>query len=252
MTTSLSIPTPTPRRRRIGWRGLLLAALALLSILALIALVPYVLWRSRPAFWTQAQAQILTTDPQQIDAQLDLAVDAEQRFLAGLYGQPGRYDLSFTEEQINAWLARRLPDWIKHGYTSTPPLLEHLGPPVVQLHEDRLLLALAYNHPQWNQVFTADIRLIQRQDGQVVAQVNRILGGNLSIPVGPLLEGLQHLLDQEGLEIWPPISALRHGTPLDPRYPARGWEDGRRWNLSGFKLRSKKVDFTLEVQDQHP
>ncbi|MCC7409794.1 MAG: hypothetical protein IT442_17140 [Phycisphaeraceae bacterium] len=254
MTTTPPILQPLRKLRwRIGWRGLLLTILGLLTVLAVGVLILYLLWHARPTFWKQAQAQYHTDDSQQISRQVGLAVLTEQRVISSLYGQPGRYTLTFTEQDLNAWLAHRLQNWIGHSFSpKPPPLLASLGSVAVQIHEDRLLVALAYTHEHWEQVFTADFTILQRPDGQLIARADRILGGRLSIPIGPVAEGLEHFLREYDLEIWPPVTALRHGTPLDPRFPPNGWYDQRRWTIEAIKLSPQKVDLTLNVEDQHP
>jgi hypothetical protein len=102
--------TPTPRRRRT-MRTVLLA---LLAVVVLVAAGAFALWRltwMAPAWWSPV-------DPAN-EQTAELAQRVEYRLVEEAHkarSEPEPWWIEVKQDQLNAWLAARLPEWVAHEY----------------------------------------------------------------------------------------------------------------------------------------
>jgi hypothetical protein len=237
------------RLRRIRRR----AAPALALLVALIAAAGALAWfmaSREPAWWART-----------------LVPDAPARATALENGSvsvfstprpPGeRWTAAINEEDANAWLAARLPQWLA---AQTPPLrwpaeVERVG---VSFRDGGVLLGAAVRQGKQSQVLSLRLVPSVGADGELRVAATSFRVGRLALPPGLVLSatgrpnplGSAILAESDlpaGLREWPEADAvaraLLEGLPLVKR-PRFGLGDGRSVRLRGVEARDGRLLLT--------
>jgi len=179
-----------PRRKRSTARLLLLtgSAVLLLTIagLTVAGVVMYWMWQSTPAHWQAVQRFKATHDPRDIER---MAASVENHAAMRLSdidtdatnGVSTR-TLRLSFNQINAWLDRRLDDWLANQGAAMPDGLEDL---MLTSKDGDLVLALRARNAQVDQVFSFVFAVNVQPDGRVRLKIKEVLAGTLPMPTEP-------------------------------------------------------------------
>lgn len=202
-------PSHRPARRRFG---VILAG----SFLVAAAAAGGVVWRLSwmdPTWWVPPAPQ---------DAQAAALADRVEFRLteeAHKIREDPDFRLRITQEQINAWLATRLPAWVAH--TSGEPWPEWLGLPQVRFTEGAVSVGIDVLSESGRRVVVAEVRP-RVTGGRLELPVESVGVGRVRIPgasVAALVDRLRgplagELADDEALGALAEL--LRGERPLDP------------------------------------
>ncbi len=220
------------RPRRIG--------LALLILLGLAALWLWHLSTLGPAWYAPPNPHDQTV--------IALADTVEYRLVEEVQklrpAQDNRWTLRVRQQQINAWLAARLPKWIAHEHGSEWP--SKLGTPQVRIEADGLSVALPVIEGGGQRIFVARI-IPQLADGQLKVQVERIAVGRIGLRGESIANLLAMLADHapqlmDDPQVRSIIDALEQRDSIKPEFEL---SDGRRIQLLNMRLADGWIDFDV-------
>lgn len=213
------------RKHRIAAITILLAVAALATVG--LSGVYLALAQEQP-FYSAA----LSADPRTLEAG---SRELESRASA-LYSetrQPGTWQVAFTEDQINGWLAVRLAN----AYSEALP--ENISEPRVSLADDHLALAFRTRRGGVQTVVTARATLMLTDDGKVAIRLHSVHAGALPLPVMQVADDVLHACQEFDL----PVSWMQvNGQPvalIDVNRGAR--TGGNPIALSALELRQRMI-----------
>lgn len=155
----------------------LLGALAVL--LALFLGGGYFASQRAPEFYTQA---IQAPAPAQQQASDELLENAAA--LASQVQQPGRWQATFSQEQLNGWLAYDLPR--NHGESLPPEFSE----PRIELQPGRILLACRYAPGEFSTVLSLQIEPYLIEPNVLAVRIAQARAGALPLPLDQVLSAV--------------------------------------------------------------
>lgn len=193
-----------PKRRKGGCLKLILLAL-ILSVTA--AGWFYWLWQSEPEYWDRQQ-RFLEKHPSQ--ERLAMAQSVETRVLQELdstaapgsnteqnqaeppgdSSSPGTQtkapadepdaprQISFTVEEVNAWLDQRLEHWARTRGLNIP---EFVKEPMIAIEDQKLVVAFHLDKPPIDQVVSV-VTSVELKGGKAVLAVEGVRGGRFNVP----------------------------------------------------------------------
>lgn len=222
---------------RVRWRRVM--AVTVVLALGVIALV---WWLSRvPPAWYA---------PPPLDQQtIALADRAEYRLVqeAQKIRAPDQdvWTLRIRQEQINAWLAARLEQWIEHEGQRWP---EQLGTPQVSIQSHAISIALPLHGRSRTRFIVANIHPLI-EDGTLRLELDRVALGRVSLPGEPLANLLEMLGEAapEALtvpQITTAIDWLRRRDAIDPVIDLA---DDRRVRIVDVHLDDGWMDITART-----
>jgi hypothetical protein len=176
---------PTRPRRR--WGLWIAASLALILVLVLV--VSGWLWSSAPAYWAPRSGD----DPMvQSNAR-----KFENAMINTAHRKPtGDWSVTITQEQMNQWLAARLPQWLANQ--NHPLATDPLPDIMVAFFDDRLELAFDAKKLGYEQIFRLVYTPTSAQDDQTVQLIlGGVYGGRLPLPKDQALKRLAEQSTQE-------------------------------------------------------
>jgi hypothetical protein len=235
---------PTPRRRRL----LRTALLALPVVVVLLAAGGFALWRltwMAPAWWSPV-------DPAD-EQTAELAQRVEYRLVEEAHkprAEPEPWWIEVKQDQLNAWLAARLPEWIAHEHGVQWPAA--VGRPQVNVSDGGMSVGVDVET-------NAGTRYVVAHLAPTVANDTLSLGlEGLSIgrawvpgaPLGVVLDqmratGVGEFLDDPGVE--QVLGLLEDGRGLEPMVTLG---DGRRVRV--LAVRCDRGALLLQAQTVRP
>jgi hypothetical protein len=222
-----------------------------LTLLLLAAGSGYVLWRLS---W-QSPSWFAPPNPNEPRV-ASVADDAEYLLLEQtqkIRPAAEQWTLRITQQQINAWLATRLPQWIEHDADMHWP--EQIGTPQVLIEPDGLRLAVPVSGGgvesarAVRRVVVATLKPAITADGALALPLTRISLGKVWVPGEPLGR-LTDALRQAAPEflgdprVQNAIDVLAGRKTLPPEYVLT---DGRRVVLTGVKLGEGAIELTART-----
>jgi hypothetical protein len=160
---------------RIG--GLLVGALLLL--LGLAAWWLYSAAREAPEFYAEAIASPPVGQEEASDELLHQATKLTSRAR-----REGRWEATFTAEQINGWLA---VDFMKNHAQSLPP---GVSDPRVQIRPDGATVAVRWDNGGFETVLSLDADLYIAEPNVLALRIRQARAGSLPVPLDGVLDGL--------------------------------------------------------------
>jgi hypothetical protein len=223
------------RRRRRRW-----IAVLVLLVVALLALRQ---WSRMDPSWYDP--------PNPADEQVtQLADRVEYRLLEEaqkIRPESDAWTLRVREEQINAWLAARLPEWLAHEQDVDWP--EGLGMPQMHLSDGRVTVAVDAGERSGGRVVS--IRLAPRlEDHRLYLRLDGLGLGRIPLPGDPskrLIELARTLAEETSLErpeVDQVLAIMNGEQALDPIVDLA---DGRRVRLTGISIGRRFVDVTCRT-----
>lgn len=181
---------------------------------------------------------------------LELADRVEFRLLEEfqrIRPDPEPWKLRVRENQLNAWLATKLQDWIAHKESLIWP--EDLDMPQIRFEPDGISLAVAVESLGPSKIIVT--RMMPRfEGGELLVTVNRFSLGRLNIPGKPA-ERIAGLIDEyaSSAEIDDPVAflflrMLRGDEHIDP---VLNLADSRRVRLTNLELENGSVILTAKT-----
>lgn len=181
---------------------------------------------------------------------LELADRVEFRLLEEfqkIRPDPEPWKLRVRENQLNAWLATKLQDWIAHKESLIWP--EDLDMPQIRFEPDGISLAVAVESLGPSKIIVT--RMMPRfEGGELLVTVNRFSLGRLNIPGKPV-ERIAGLIDEyaSSAEIDDPVAflflrMLRGDEHIDP---VLNLADSRRVRLTNLELENGSIILTAKT-----
>ncbi len=181
---------------------------------------------------------------------LELADRVEFRLLEEfqrIRPDPEPWKLRVRENQLNAWLATRLKDWIAHKENLIWP--EDLDMPQIRIEPDGISLAVAVESMGPSKIIVT--RMMPRfERGELLVTLNRFSLGRLNIPGNPV-ERMVGLIDEyaSSVEMDEPVAflflqMLRGDEHIDP---VLNLADSRRVRLTNLELENGSVILTAKT-----
>jgi hypothetical protein len=172
-------------------RRLLLIFAASAIAVGLVLSVLHWAARQSPRFYEQSLARRPTDEGAGAER-------LEQQALA-LHNQlhhEGRFEVRFTEDEINGWLADELPQKFPRLLNSS------LSQPRVAIEEGKLRLAVRYRTTSVDTVlsFAAEARLTGKPN-ELAIRVSQVRAGLVPVPLGSWLEDIQQRAARAGLSL---------------------------------------------------
>ena len=230
-------PPAKPRWRSVfSIAALLLALLVVLSILG-----AYFASRQVPQFYTEALA---AERPAQAEAGHELERRALE--LRNELQRAGQWKATFTDDQINGWLAvdlvEKFPDLL-------PPEVQA---PRVAINQEEVQLAFRYHSPEVDTVvsFAASVALTE-ETNVVAVRIRRARAGALPIPLTQFLDRIANKVEGTDLEIrWSQID----GDPVALIRLPREHTDlaDKTLRLERFELRDGEAILSGRTEQRSP
>lgn len=179
-----------PKKRR--WRSILGTAALLLGLLAILGILgAYFASRQVPSFYVEALA---AETPAQAEAGDELERRALQ--LRNEVQRAGQWEATFTQEQVNGWLAVDLIE-------KFPQLLpEEVQSPRVAISKEEVQLAFRYHSAEIDTVVSLAASVALTDEPNVIAvRIRRARAGALPIPLTQFLDQVADAVQGTDLEI---------------------------------------------------
>jgi hypothetical protein len=169
--------------------GCLVKTLLAVGILAGIAIVLVgvagYLWFSRPAYFHKTA---VTADMKQQAAELEARVTTELT-ADRPYDQP--WHLKLTQEQINGWIAARLPDWLANR-GAEPHSIGLVRGAMVEIEPDHVEAARELTVEGVTQVVRVAYKAVQEPGvAWMKMKLDGVYGGKLPIPLDRVIEAVR-------------------------------------------------------------
>ena len=180
----------------------ILVGLTVLSFLG-IGLTAYCLYyalRQVPHFYQEEIAR----DPSEQQTPRDEFVAQATALASDLY-RSGHWQILFTAEQINAWLALEL----SQHYPGILP--GELHDPRIEIGEKEATLACRYQHGDSSTVLSLTVDVYLQEPHVLALRIRRARAGALPIPLAQVLDGISHAARELKLRLeW----RKAHGDPV--------------------------------------
>lgn len=176
------------------WKRLLvLSAVIAGSLLLLIAVVLVALWRasqSVPEFYSRLLAEDRTAQRSASDSMIQ-----KTTLLVGDVQKSGRWEMLFSEEEINGWLAVDLEE--NHSRSLPPGIAD----PRVVVQPGSLQWACRTQLQGVETVLSAQLDVHLQEPGVLGVRVRHLRAGSIPLPLTGLLDRIGELGDRRGLRI---------------------------------------------------
>ena len=181
------------RRRRVR-RFIAYSIVILIALLTAAAIWCVYQWQHAPQYWTDNQTFLQSQPSQQID---QIAMTAENQIFNLLSLTPQTQSasqkliekhLSLSTQQINAWLARRLPAWSSNQNFKLPPEIKNI---MIHTENGRLAVAFEYEKNGTRKIVTLVFNITMISQGKALFHLTQLRGGSLSIKPSWLINNIQ-------------------------------------------------------------
>ena len=208
-----------------------------------VAVAAGVAWKlswSMPVWWS----------PPQNDGDVEAYADrVEYRMMEEaqrIRDQREVWQLRIREEQINAWLATRLPKWVAHHHDLDWP--EEIGRLQLHIGEERSSLAIEYFERDKPRVLVAHGRMYL-DDGALCVVIEQVDLGRMPLPgrtIARVLERLESVAPDflNSNQVRDVIDLVQDGSCADP---GLSLADGRRVKLLELKPEDGSVVLTCRT-----
>ncbi len=207
---------------------MVLASVAM--VLVVIAIVGgIVAWRLtwlEPAWWPQPVAANEQTEALADRVEYRIAEEAHK-----VRPDADPWRLRVRDDQVNAWLTSRLPDWLEHAQNVEWP--SQLGTPRVRFGEGGVSIGLSFDDHGRRRYVVADLEP-QIVDGRLSLALNGVSLGRLWIPGASIQTLLEHYSDvvPEGFIEDPAVRRVLDLLVKEQRFePSFDLTDGRKVRL---------------------
>ncbi len=254
MTTD---PTPfgtsKPARRARRRFGCVIAVMVVVIVTLLAVGVGRHLWLTEPGYWIRNEAFIQYTSEVKLDGLADRAfnrvlseLSSSRGYQSGGSGQwrpvgegvLGVRTIRLSFDEANAWLAKRLDDWLVNQKRQLPA---GLSGPMLASDSGRLVVAFRYRNEEVDQVFSVLMSLEFLDDGRATLSIDGVRGGRLPLPTGSVLKQLPG----SGGDDSQAMAVLLGQRPFDPVLPIDG---SRRARIIGLVVDDQGVGLVVQAE----
>ncbi len=157
--------------------------------------------------------------------------------------QPGRWEASFTEEQINGWLATVLVEKFPKALPAS------INNPRISLQDDRIELAFSYHDEKISGVVSAAVTVfLTDNENELAVQVLSLRAGIVPLPLSRITDKIS----QSGIRVGMPVRwSTRDGEPVAlitlPQSLKKG--DDQVWRLIAIKILEDSLRLNGETQE---
>jgi hypothetical protein len=169
------------RRLRI----ILLILCGVLAVLIAGLIGVFYALRYEPEFYRNALAIPAKEQEEVSDEMIHRMAD-----LASSVRKPGKWQLRFTEQQINGWLA---VDFAKHHRNSLPP---SMSDPRVEIRPDRIVIACRGDRFNMSTVLTLTVAPSVPEENVLALRIAKARAGLLPLPLAPVLDAISKAAQQ--------------------------------------------------------
>ena len=160
-------------------RLLLIIVSSLAAIVALVLLALYLASRHEPAFYREA----MEIEPVVLEKASDRMLQ-QTTALASAVQQEGHWEVLFTAEQINGWLA---VDMVKNHPTALPPMLHD---PRVVIDPQGITIACRFEQDAISTVLSLTVEPYVPEPDVIALRIVKARAGLLPAPLGNVLDRL--------------------------------------------------------------
>lgn len=205
-------PPPEPKRRR-RWPFVLLA------VAVVLALPPLMFWwmlSSEPSYWQPVDAN--DTRVRERAARVESEVSKQT---TEVRPPEDRWSLVLTEEEINAWLAARLPRWLANQGVDDE-LIHAVPHAMAEITADDVELAAEVHYGGLDQIVRFVYRPVASANGEPARlELQGLYAGRVPIPLDTVVEQLKQRLDPDDRPDADQIRDLLRSVPLTLRLADR-------------------------------
>ena len=253
-------PPPAPKKkRRFGCLSIFLTGLALLLLAVSVAL--WLAW-SAPEQWKAVQRMLGSLTHEE---KIRRASNLENMFANEAQGIRGPADVRVLPdvdvakerdkliegtiivpiEDVNIWLATKLPQWLDNQNASLPA---GLSDPRVWVEDERLVLSTSAELNGMSGVVSVTLDARMREDGKLELKVANVYGGKLPLPPGAVEAALRQQLEKNGSHVARRVAEAFNGTVIDPVWDDPANKTLRQGRLIGFEIFPDRVE--LKVRNE--
>jgi hypothetical protein len=146
----------------------------------------------------------------------------------------GRFEVRFTQDEINGWLASDLPE-------KFPRLLpQAFSDPRVAIDEEAVRLAIRYRRGNVDTVFSlAGEAYLTEEPNELAIRIRQVRAGLIPVPLGNLLDEIQQRAVRAGIALrWTeedgdPVGLVRIPSEIEP---SEGDDEPQRFLLEGLRF----------------
>jgi uncharacterized protein YpmS len=159
------------------------------------------------------------------------------------------WTLRLTQQQMNAWLAARLPAWIEHDANLKWP--EPIGTPQVLIEPDGVSVAAPVLTHGMSRTIVARLKPEVAPDGRLSLKLTRISLGRMWIPGEPLAKLSDAVRDAapgflDNPSVRHTIEVLAGHQTISPRFVLA---DGRRISVTDVRLDDGVLEIIARTDD---
>lgn len=174
---------------RIG-KILLFVFAGLLALLLMGAGGAYMASQQTPSFYEES----LAMDPQQQTQKSDELL-SQATALSSQAKREGGWQATFTEEQINGWLA---VDWVRNHRESVPAEVQD---PRIQLKDQQATLAWRHETPNFSSVVSVTVDITLPKPNQLAIRFRSARAGALPLPMKRFLDRISQAAQEAELSL---------------------------------------------------
>lgn len=237
-------PTPTPPRispRLSIGKIFRMILLFLVVFTGLLGVGAYWMWSRVPGHWTTQQTKNQTYTPAQRD-QMAEALQARVINMLTRVDGPAERTIEATVDEINAWLAERARPWLANQNISVP---NEIGQIAFAVHHEQPVIAFELTTAEISQIISLYGRLELQDENNAHFRVERVLGGELPIPVGMLTGHVNKSIPEHYVKDLEQVIQGVQGINFVPLFDL---DPDRSWRLLKLELSPDTVTATVRVE----
>ena len=242
------------RRRRVR-RFIAYSLTIVIALITALGCWGYYQWENTPTYWTSNQKFLESTQSNEVD---QLAMSAENQVL-NLFSmsmekdqqqtnaspknktknQPIQKKLKLSNEQINAWLDRRLMAWVSNRNFQLPPEINS-----IMFHPENGAIALAFEYKknQMQKVVTLLFEIQMLDNGQAMIQLTQLRGNSLPAKPSWLINNVN---DKQLKDI---ATELINGKTIDMQFPYEMAGQERVMTINGLVIHHNGIIADVQTQ----
>lgn len=231
---------PRRRKKQYWFRWALLVVIVLLTIGSGWAAY---LWYAVPADYRQYERFLSTQTPERLDlaaAEVDKAV-TDHRVVAGVQ------TVTLKRRQINAWLTRRLPRFLRDRGSEFPLKIHNV---MVTFDDQDFIFRGRFETTEYNKIVSVRVRIAFDQDGRMRLYLKSIHGGKLRLPLDVLTGLIRKNAETPEIQAAADqFEKLAEGQPIDPRFAV---DEDNAMILIGVETKGDQVTLRFRLESRQP
>lgn len=229
---------PSRRRRITVWVLILLVA-ALIGLLARV----YKQWHTEPTYWQAHRSFIATTSEPRLTQLADgVQLRAPSEWTRPIGAGDGVRTLRFNFDEINAWLAVRLDDWLANQNSERP---SGVGEVMMSQRDGQLVVAFDYESDNIDGIVSVFLGIEQEPEALRMG-IDQVRIGQFKLSRSTVIDKLAEASFFESEENAKLIDELRDDGAIGPLIlPVDGTRQAR---LLGLEVRPEGFDLKVRVE----